>query len=359
MGMPNFSKYTFSLFLAISVAISLGHQAMPVIAAGPTANNSYGQGVLLYRAGRYREAAAYFWQSITKEDGQAGSWLYMAHSYLGARDVPNAIKTYETIVKTYPDQKEGQEAKNYLARLAPARAAAAQAAVKDRAANDAQAEAAVPKKSKLEDRIVLQRPKVGHPEVSSEVTTAVKEAMANIPKPVRKILTAGDIKFVLTTTMIDRYPEGAYQEVEGYEGGTSKSCPGLFDPSKDEIVLAQYTVDEANDELNRPIPNKRIIQTFLHECGHAVDHCIGRISMTDQYRHAYYLDIARVPDDMRRKLAYYLQKSTRGQYESCGQLLGIIMGLQDETSEDMQACFPNTLAFLKQKVNITEASPAK
>lgn len=358
--MPIFNKFTYALLIAIGLGLETSYPAI-VLAAGPTATatSSYGQGVLLYRAGRYREAAAYFWQSITKENGQAGSWLYMAHSYLGARDVDNAIKTYETIVKTYPDQKEGQEAKTYLARLAPARAAAAQVAVRDRAANDATALMPVPKKSRLEDRVVLQRPKVGHPDVTSDVTAAVKEAIANIPKPVRKILTAGDIKFVLTTTMIDRYPEGAYQEVQGYEGGTSKSCPGLFDPSKDEIVLAQYTVDEANDELKKPISNKHIIETFLHECGHAVDHCIGRISMTEQYRHAYYLDIARIPDEKRRRLAYYLQQSARGQTESCGQLLGIIMGLQDDTSEDMQMCFPNTLAFLKQKVNITDATPSK
>lgn len=74
--------------------------------------------------------------------------------------------------------------------------------------------------------------------------------------------------------MIDKYPEGAYQTVRGYEGGTSKSCPGLFDG--DTIVLAQSTVDEDTNLVDSAASARRSNPqegTFLHETGHALDAC--------------------------------------------------------------------------------------
>ena len=71
--------------------------------------------------------------------------------------------------------------------------------------------------------------------------------MVRLPPSVKAILTKNNIRITLTPTMIDFVPEGEYQEQSGYEGGTLKSCPGLFDYPV--IAIAEHTVDEGSGDV--------------------------------------------------------------------------------------------------------------
>lgn len=317
----------------------------PSTPARKTSSSAYALGVQLYTAKRYKEASQAFWKAITTEGGEAPAWLYMAHSCLGAGDRASALKYYQSVYKLYPNREEGLVAKQYITRLAGRTPLPIEE-------NGEDEKAALPSKNTNLENITVVRPVVGHPEVDPNLVKEIQASIKKIPTPIKAYLERAEIKIVLTPTMIDKYPEGAYQEVAGYEGGTKKSCAGLFHPRSREVVLAQHYVDEGTDLVGHAIPSNSVKQTFLHECGHALDFSVGRISMTDDYRFNYYKDIANIPDDVATKIRYYLQKSTRGQRESCGELMGILMGNERANTSLMKQYFPNCIAFLKKKLGL-------
>jgi hypothetical protein len=121
------------------------------------------------------------------------------------------------------------------------------------------------------------------------------------------------------------------------------------------VYICERTVDEANDEVKARIPARELTETFYHEVGHALDACLSEYSMKDDYRHAYYLDIAHIPAEAAGRLAYYMQKSDAGQQESCGEITAVCLGSGDErTAEYIKSYFPMTMAFIKQKLKIDE-----
>jgi tetratricopeptide (TPR) repeat protein len=311
-----------------------------------TSGSAYALGVQLYTAKRYKEASKAFWQAITNEGGEAPAWLYMAHSCLGAGDRASALKYYQSVYKLYSNREEGLVAKQYITRLATS----APMPIEEKSDEDEKAN--LPSKSTNLENITLVRPVVGHPEVDPYLIKEIQASIKKIPAPIRAYLERAKIKIVLTPTMIDKYPAGAYQEAAGYEGGTDKSCPGLFEPATREIVLAQHTVSEHTDEVEPAESTSAILGTLLHECGHALDFSVRNISLTDDYRFNYYKDIARIPDDVAPKIRYYLQKDEHGQLESCGELMGILMGNEGRDTSLMKQYFPNCIAFLKKKLGI-------
>lgn len=325
-------------------------------AAGTLVTSAYGQGVHAYQAARYNEAVAYMYDAIMKEKAGANAWLYMGNSYYAMGQKKRAIETYESIKTRFPGTAQAVAAAQYLQRLNPVTTAAKPGDAKDAAAG---ADGAGDKEAKmtpaavlagLRQRMKIIRPSYGRTEVTSRTIAAVDGFFEKIPPRVREILYKNDIKFEITPTMIDKYPEGAYQEVAGYEGGTSKSCPGLFDNGT--IVLSQATVNESTDEVNKPRKVDDLEGTFLHETGHALDHCLDWYSRSKEFRHNYYLDIARVPDDVAPRISYFLQKSDAGQIESCAELTSILLGNNRGKDAELTIYFPNTLSFIRKKLGL-------
>lgn len=314
--------------------------------AVPNSYPNYTQGASRYQEKRYNEAIACFSEAINKGEAGAAAWLYIAHSYLAMGNKQEAVQTYQKIAAAFPTSQEAQVSRTYLQKLgAPVPTAAVASA-----AGSAPAGAARETFSDIKNRIEVVRPVMGHPPVSDLMVHTVNRCIDTLPKGIRKILNRGQIKLILTPTLIDKDPSLAYQEGRGYEGNTYKSCPGMF--SGDSIYICERTVDENNDEVNAPFPMSEIEGTFYHEAGHAIDACLGEFSEKDDYRHAYYLDIARVPDNIAHRIRYYLQKSVAGQQEACAELTRILLGNEDERSADLKACFPNTIKIIKQKTGL-------
>ncbi|MBP6745627.1 hypothetical protein KA344_10370 [bacterium] len=365
---------SFSLSLTLGVALVL-----PAIAA-PDASNSakksasstpaptslstsiYAQGVQAYQAGRYNEAAAYMNDSIAKEKAGANAWLYVAHSYYALGQRKRAEETYQKLKDNFAGTPQAALAEQYLLRLnsnakkdsasanrANSNSSSAANSDSSAVANDAIAGTKDGMKQ-LRKRVSIVRPVYGHDPVTEKTIRAVDACFDKIPPIVQEILYKGEIQFVITPTMIDKFPAGAYQEVAGYEGGTSKSCPGLF--TGRTVVLSQATIDEGSNLVRSPRDADDLQGTFLHETGHAVDACLHWYSCTDEFRHNYYLDIARVPDDVAPKIRYYLQKSVRGQKETCAELTSILLGNQRGNYQEMITYFPNTMKYIKGKLGL-------
>jgi hypothetical protein len=315
--------------------------------------SSYNLGVQAYQQGRFKEATGFMYDAIVKEKAGANAWLYMAHAQFASGNKQLALTTYQRIKDGFPGTAQGQAAAQYLQRFSPSSEAKKEGS--DSSASEAKAnvEPAVPPAKILKElraRISIVKPVIGHDPVSNRTITAVNACFDKIPAKVQAILFQNNIKFVITPTMIDKYPEGAYQEVRGYEGGTSKSCPGLF--HGDTIVLAQSTVNEDTNLVEKPASTDELVGTFLHETGHALDACLNSYSCTKEYRHNYYLDIAHVPDNFAPKISYYLQKSDTGQIESCAELTSILLGNDREQAAELTTYFPNTMKYIKQKLGL-------
>jgi tetratricopeptide (TPR) repeat protein len=348
-------------------AASKAAPASAKVGTNPAPTSIYAQGVQAYQAGRYNEAAVYMYDSITKEKAGANAWLYMAHSYYALGQRKRAEETYQKLKDNFPGTPQANLAEQFVLRLNPnakksgsasgatassASSSKGDAAAGSEASTEAPADIAATKEGMklLRKRVTIVRPVYGHDPVNERTIKAVDACFDKIPPIVQAILFKGNIQFVITPTMIDKYPAGAYQEVAGYEGGTDKSCPGLF--TGNTVVLSQATVNEATNEVKRPRDADDLQGTFLHETGHAVDACLDWYSCTKEFRHNYYLDIARVPDDVAPRIRYYLQKSDRGQSEACAELTSILLGNQRGNYQDMVTYFPLTMKYIKGKLGL-------
>jgi hypothetical protein len=355
------SKPSFSLILLSSLLYSLANNATPAVGQSaktkPTikaasTDSNYNLGIQAYQQGRYKDASRFMYDAIVKDKAGANAWLYMGNAQYAAGNKQQALDTYQRIKTGFPGTAQGQTAAQYIERFSGA--AAGTTGATD-AAPKVTLEPVLPPAKVLKDlrsRITIVRPVIGHDPVSPRTIAAVNACFDKIPAKVQAILHKNNIKFVITPTMIDKYPEGAYQTVRGYDGGTSKSCPGLFDG--DTIVLAQSTVDENTDVVKRASSADDLEDTFLHETGHALDACLDQFSCSKEYRHNYYLDIAHVPDSVAPKFSYYLQKSDTGQIESCAELTSILLGNEHSQVAELTTYFPNTVTYIKKKLGISK-----
>lgn len=314
--------------------------------APATTGNAFKYGCALYQQGRYNQAIGYFNESINKENGTANSWLYLAHCYYASGQRAKALTTYHRIVELFGNTQEAVVAKQSLQRLDP----------KNEWKDGEEPEQESPRQAAwrkltatpLKERLEIVRGKVGHPAVSETLIKRIRKCMDELPPDVQALLVKNGIRFCLTPTMIDKFPADAHREVPGYDGGTAKSCPGCF--YNGLVCKAEHTVDENTDDVKAARLLDDITKTFYHETGHALDYCLDEISDTDEYKHNYLLDIAHVPDDVAYRIKYYLQKSRRGQSESCAELLAIQMGSERSTAGDLKETFKNTIKFLAAKV---------
>lgn len=335
------------------------HAAFALPASLPPA--TFEDGVKLYNQKQFKQALIIFMGYLKTNPRSAAAYLYIANSYYGLNQIDAAKKTYQVLIASFPNSNEALTAREFMRRLQTQDKIASgnTSSTSSVMENASLSKKSVPKTSvsegvvgELSLRVI--RPLQDHPVVSPSVISAVKDQIRKYPKLVRKMLYENRIEVVLTPTLIDKNPEMKNQEGRGYDGHTLKSCPGMFQDGR-SVVICERTMDEYTETVHDPIPIERILATLNHECGHAIDSCLGDISETDDFKHVYLLDAAaaqRLDASVSRDLAYYLQKSEAGQQECCGELIGIILGTDSDKTEKMKVAFPQTIKFLKSKLGV-------
>ena len=245
----SFNQSTIILF-----ALSLSFVLSPLMAAAAPPASQFTLGLQAYKARRFNEAVTYFYNAITNEKAGPAAYLYMGHSYLGAGDRAKAEQTYRTIQKsTYKYSKEAIAANQGLAMLRitnPTNCGTAAVGSVGSLLNPNVTLSRVGSPAQV-DRITIQPPRAGRPDVTPAAIAAVRAAFEGLPMAFKNTLVAGGVSVVLTPAMIDKFPEGAYRERSGYDGATDKSCDGLC--VNRTIVLAEHKINERTNEIGPAI----------------------------------------------------------------------------------------------------------
>ncbi len=305
----------------------------------------------LYGQRRYKEAGSMFLQVLRADPHNGNAYFYAANCYYAQGDIPTATKMYNDIINAYPNTTASVSAKQVLDRVQPPvsskspagkRAAGASAGHHSR-------EVSTDAPASIASLINVVRARKDRPPVTAGLIKAVTAAVDGLPPSVKGILWNSSIKINITPTIEDYKPGLKYEQARGYEGGTYKSCPALYDGS---IVLAEHTLNEEDESVDHTFSATDVVNSFYHESGHALDNCLNDFSQDEEFKHAYLLDVAKIDPETAEELRYFLQKSAAGQEECCAELIGLLLGQTERHTAKMRASFPLTLAVLRKTLKL-------
>lgn len=339
--------------------------ASAVFVAATATEGHFAAGVRLYNEKNYTQAINEFVEVTKTEPRNVTAYYYGANCYyqLGKRD--EAIKFYWFIVRSFPQSREAAQVKGFLQRIDPnfARNTADRTSGSLPTLTAAQAPArrqsrAPQQKSKeqmIQEMVKVVKALKDRPNISPQLLERIKSALRAYPDPLLALLNQEKCLIYVTPTMIDKDPELQNTKPAGYEeGSTYKNCPGRFDGYN--IVLCEYTLENDFDVE----PAQDPIGTLRHELGHAVDAYMDQISETQEFRHAYRLDVGEIDDDTKSKITYYLQKDVRGPRETFAELMCQHFGGR-ENKWQKQRCqlvyqnFKRAVNVMKDKLNSLSA----
>jgi tetratricopeptide (TPR) repeat protein len=323
-------------------------------------NPNYDQGLALFNQGRFAQAITAFQAASKVDPRNVNCYYYMASSYQQLGRTKDAATYYHYIVRYFPSSTQAGQANLILAKIAPqsthtlgatSSVTATSQVVTPQSVNT---EHAVKRAGKIDDLIKVYKPLAGRPAVSDKFVAQVKSALSGFPPQAIAAIREGGGMIHLTPTLIDRNPELKNTRPRGYEEGhTYKNCPAMFDYPN--IVVCEYAIVGDDDDDKWELTDDPI-GSMRHEMGHALDAFLGGLTQTEEYKHAYYLDLGKVDQDMREKLHYYTQKAEGGPSETFAELVCALYGggttsYRNTRCQEVFQCFPTMSALIKNKIN--------
>lgn len=340
---------TLSLPLGMIATINAGSAAL--------AASAYDAAAKLYTERKYREALPALLQVVKSEPRNSSAYLLLANCYYMLGDRATATRLYSNLTSSFAGTKVAQSAQQMLQQLSAgnktasaSKAASGPVSIETDGGSETTDNASNFTASDLKNLLFVVRPLRNHPAVSAGTQQAVSNAILRMPPRFLNLLKANGVTFYLTPSLFDKNPELTNTEGRGYHGATYKSCPGMF--YRDQIVICERAMDESDETLTEKFPLQEILNTLYHECGHAIDRHNGYVTDTDEFKHIYRLDSAKIEPAAAKKLDYYLQKADGGPSEAFAQLVGIMLGAQEEDGQLMMSSFPDTANLLRKKLGL-------
>jgi tetratricopeptide (TPR) repeat protein len=342
--------------IALASVAWLGFTCAPLNAA----DNAYlDQGIALYQQKNYRAAVVCFNQAIAADRNNASPYFYLANCAYALGDRKSAIKIHWFVAHHFPSAKEAYSSRDILRTLDPdysrnstiptASTTPTMATRSAAAAPGGLSEAS--NQSLVDDLLVVVRSQGNRPNVSPKLVEATKQALYCYPPSLLTLLSKRRIKICLTPSTVDQDPRMQNTQPHGYEEGTTyKNCPGFFDGR--HIVVCAYAVRGFDDSAWEPTEDP--IGTLRHELGHAFDYCLGNVSTSDEFKHAYYMDVSRIPEENKPRLSYFLQLSDTGPRETFAEILCCDFGgrqrFRNNNTQLVRSSFKQAAAVAEQKL---------
>ena len=320
-------------FVNLSLCFSL---CLSLCSSESFARGEYQTALELYGKKQYLPAAQSFASASLSDPTNVSASYYAGYCFYLAGRRSEAITSFWHLAEAFPTRREGMQALAYLRQIDPDFAkhnaskslsvgsnqvmgSASLSAGLPNALSESNNEKLVPKLSAkaIVDRLVEVKPSAGkNPNVSPSFTRLVKDLLVAMPLPVLKLLLDQGARVVVVSSAVEHDMRIQNTAPRGWDSSFSwKESPALTQGSK--VVISQFRADSRTGE---PVNTTDEIGVLRHETGHAVDYCLGQFSDTPEFKHAYALEAARVPDEHRQRLDYFLQKSSTGPCETFAEL---------------------------------------
>jgi len=345
--------------------------AFAAVAAGTSMAwaGSLEDGIQLYNQRQYDSAIKTFAKGLQQNPRDTASCYYMANSCYALRRYDDAIKLYWYIARNFPNSREAYSARGFLKQIDrdyvahsndPALLKLPEIKGSESASTTTTATAATSsapykldsstKQAMIDQLVVVVRAQANRPEISANMIKKVKTALSAYPNNLLALVVGKGCKIYLTPTMIDKEPGLQNSTPAGYEEGeTYKNCPGMFKDGS-EIVLCELCLSAHDDSEWTTLPDP--VGTLRHELGHAVDYYLGQVSSTEDYKHTYLLEMAKIDDSDKPVISYFLQKDYRGPCETFAELMCEQYGgrKDDRRGERLAQNFPQLSKYIAKKI---------
>ncbi len=322
------------------------------------ASSKLDNAIHLYQAKDYGKALASFTDIYRSTPTNPTAYCYAANCHYALRQKSEAINLYWYVVKTFPSSKEAYSSRAFLKQIDTSYAKNSYKNGSNWSPNDTVSKAETAKKAikepvdpaAINSIVKIIQAQANRPDVSAELIKEAKSLLATYPAELINEMQRHGTKIYLTPTMIDKEPGLQNTKPRGYENGsTYKNCPGMF--SYPNIIICAYALKGSDDESWEPTSDP--IGTLRHELGHAFDSYMGRVSETEEFKHAYYLDCGTVEEEAKNQLSYYLQKAEGGPSETFAELFCCKYGgstVHKEHSAIVQSSFPRCMAIINKLI---------
>ena len=187
--------------------------------------------------------------------------------------------------------------------------------------------------------------------VSPEFVAAVKEMLVTVPLPILIYFRDHGGSIVVAPAVVENDYRLQNTVPRGWDGDHDwKNSPALTHGK--QVQIGQFRLDPRTGEY---VDTTAELGVVRHELGHAVDHCLGYYSSSEEFKHPYLLDVGKVPAEYSGKLDYFLQKAGSGPSETFAELFCHYVG--GETANRVETCelthkyFPSADKAMQAKLN--------
>jgi hypothetical protein len=188
-------------------------------------------------------------------------------------------------------------------------------------------------------------------DVSPQFIEEVKREINKLPYKLLAALQARGGRVCITPRLADKLPDFRNTRPRGWEYGTTgKNVDGLFDGT--DVLVCEWSTSYEDD--SSLVKNSRVGYIVRHESGHAFDHYWGRISASPDYKHTYYLELAKMdPDQKDAELAYFAQKAEGGPSECFAELFAIMVGggASKNVDANLAPIFPQCSKMIRTRLS--------
>lgn len=339
--------------LALLIAVSLFTFNSQACAQN---SDEYKTAMSYFQLKQYPSASVQFLKAMVAEPKNPKPIYYAGYCLYMSGRKEDAIKTFWILVDTIPNSAEAGLARDFLKRIDKNYNNHTKIAVLK-----SDAKSGSPVKTDLQSAdfyiaklIKVHPPRGKYPAVKMSYTNEIKRLLKDLPVPVLKALADNRAKISILPSIVERDFRMQNTVPRGWEEGTSWQNSTAFCQGT-EVVISEYRIDQSTGE---PVETTDEVGVIRHEVGHALDHCLD-ISDSEEFKHAYRLEAARVPQEMRRKLDYYLQSGDGGPSETFAELFNDKFGGYTDSgrgniASQVKNYFPNCKKILEQKLKALE-----
>lgn len=318
-------------------------------------SNEYKAAMSYFQQKQYSQASVQFLKAMLAEPKNPKPIYYAGYCLYMTGRKEDAIKTYWILVDTMPNSTEAGLARDFLKRTDKYYNNHIKIAVLKSGENSSPVAKTEQSADFYISKLITVHPPRGKlPAVKTSYVSEIKRLLKELPISVLKALCDNRAKISILPSVVERDFRMQNTVPRGWEEGTSWQNSAAFCRGT-EVVVSSYRIDRQTGEPKETTDEVGVIR---HEVGHALDHCLD-ISDSEEFKHAYRLEAARVPEEMRKRLDYYLQSGDGGPSETFAELFNDKFGGytdrgRGDVASQVKTYFPNCKKILEQKLKSLE-----